>query len=56
LINWGYDNEDNIRRRPLHTIIERFKWFKKTKEKEAESNKFNCPFMGKQTKSKPKRK
>ena len=32
MINWGYDNETNIRKLYFHTAIKRFKWFKKANE------------------------
>ena len=58
LIKWGYDNEDNIRKRPVHLILERYKWFEEDyrKEKEQEAkNSFVCPLMGKQKASKKRK-
>jgi len=53
LINWGYDIEDNILKKPLHTIISRYRWFaKKRKEEKEEQLKFQCPWLNIKTKKK----
>jgi hypothetical protein len=56
LCKWGYDNEDNIRKRAIHIILERYNWFKKAIEDDMkmEMANRNCPFMGPQKKSKSK--
>ncbi|HRT03442.1 MAG TPA: hypothetical protein P5513_05840 [Candidatus Diapherotrites archaeon] len=50
LISWGYDTEDNIIKKPLHTILSRYKWFKKLKEEELKNemnilSQLYCPLM-----------
>jgi len=55
LISWGYDNEDNIRKRYIHTIIDRYKWFHKNEQEERKNNNFTCPFAGNQKKKKQKK-
>ena len=60
LIKWGYDSEDNIIKKPLHTIISRYKWFKKDYEDEMKRQRESmhyCPFMSSnKSKSKGRRK
>jgi len=53
LIKHGYDNEDNIRKRQLHVLLERLKWFDDQRKKELEAeakNRFVCPLVNQKKK------
>jgi hypothetical protein len=44
LIKYGYGNEDDILKKPLHTLLERLKWFVEEDKKDKQNNQFQCPF------------
>jgi hypothetical protein len=55
LIKFGYDNEDNILRKPLHTLISRLNWFIED-DKRDKANRQTCPLMGNNKNKKNKNK